>query len=63
MQNIVILLFLLLTPTSQAHAYLDAGTGSMVVQALLGGIAGIAVLIKMYWRHLLGFLTKNRSKE
>jgi hypothetical protein len=37
---------------SPASAYLDPGSGSMLLQALLGGAAGIAVLIKLYWRRL-----------
>ena len=32
-----------------AHAYLDAGTGSMILQLLLGGIAGLAIAVKLYW--------------
>jgi hypothetical protein len=32
-----------------AHAYLDAGTGSMILQLLLGGIAGLAIAGKLYW--------------
>lgn len=32
--------------------YLDAGTGSMIMQALAGGIAGVAVVGKLYWRRL-----------
>lgn len=27
-------------------AYLDAGTGSMILQAVLGGVAGVAVYAK-----------------
>ena len=35
-----------------AHAYLDPGTGSMILQLLLGGIAGIAMVGKLYWHRL-----------
>lgn len=35
-----------------AQAYLDPGSGSMFLQLLLGGFAGLAVLIKMYWHKL-----------
>ena len=38
-----------------AHAYLDPGTGSMFLQLLLGGVAGLAVLLKLYWQRLLSF--------
>lgn len=33
-------------------AYLDPGTGSMLLQALAGGVAGVAVVGKLYWRRL-----------
>jgi hypothetical protein len=37
-------------------AYLDPGTGSMLVQLVVGGLAAIAVTAKFYWRRLLTFL-------
>jgi hypothetical protein len=30
-------------------AYLDAGTGSMILQALMGGFAGLMVLVRVAW--------------
>lgn len=39
--------------TSNAYAYLDAGTGSMILQVLLGGVAGMMVVGKLYWHKLL----------
>ncbi|MEU1606637.1 hypothetical protein [Micromonospora matsumotoense] len=33
-------------------AYLDAGSGSLIVQAVVGGTAGAAVAAKLYWRRL-----------
>ncbi len=35
-----------------AYAYLDPGTGSMLVQLLLGGFAGVLVVGKLYWHRL-----------
>jgi hypothetical protein len=37
-------------------AYLDPGSGSMLVQLLVGGIAGIAVTAKLYWHRILRLL-------
>jgi hypothetical protein len=37
-------------------AYLDAGSGSMIVQLLLGGFAAVAVSIKLWWGRLMRFL-------
>ena len=42
-------------PTS-AEAYLDAGTGSMLLQLVLGGVAGLLVILKLYWQRVLSFL-------
>ncbi|GHJ08376.1 hypothetical protein TPA0907_27430 [Micromonospora humidisoli] len=33
-------------------AYLDAGSGSLIVQAVVGGTAGAAVAAKLYWRRV-----------
>ncbi|HBK80257.1 MAG TPA: hypothetical protein DDZ83_11425 [Nitrospinae bacterium] len=40
-------------PTT-AHAYIDPGAGSLILQVLLGGIAGVLVLLKTYWRRFTG---------
>jgi hypothetical protein len=32
--------------------YLDPGAGSMLLQALAGGIAGLAVVGKLYWARI-----------
>ena len=37
-------------------AYLDPGTGSMVVQLVVGGVAAAGVAAKLYWRRLLSLL-------
>lgn len=43
-------------------AYLDPGTVSMVLAAVAGGMAGIAVLLRLYWHRLLGlFSGKHRE--
>ena len=37
-------------------AYIDPGTGSFLVQALVAAVAGIAVTSRMYWSKIKGFL-------
>ncbi len=39
-----------------AFAYLDPGTGSMLLQVVLGGIAAVAVALKLFWYHIIAFL-------
>jgi hypothetical protein len=56
---VVVLMFVswtLLVFSYPAHAYLDPGSGSMLLQLLLGGVAGISVLARLYWRRFLAFL-------
>jgi hypothetical protein len=42
--------------TSSAHAYLDPGAASMALQVLLGGIAGLALALKLYWHKFLSLI-------
>ena len=51
----VAILMILATATG-AHAYIDPGSGSMLLQLLLGGVAGLVVLAKLYWHRLLRLL-------
>jgi hypothetical protein len=51
--SIVLLLAILLTWEARADAYLDPGSGSMLIQLLLGGVAGLAVIVKLFWRRIL----------
>ena len=37
-------------------AYLDPGSGSMLVQLLVGGVAAVAVTAKLYWHRILTLL-------
>ena len=57
----VVLLLAIATP---AQAYLDPGTGSMVLQLILGGVAGAMVVLKLYWtrlKSLFGFSSETPS--
>lgn len=49
--------------TSSAHAYLDPGTGSMILQVLLGGVAGIALAGKLYWHKLRSLIGLGTAEE
>ncbi len=35
-----------------AYAYLDPGTGSLIVQLLVAGLLGVALTIKLFWRRI-----------
>ena len=41
---------------TSTFAYLDAGTAALLLQILGGGVAALAVTIKLFWRRILKFL-------
>lgn len=44
-------------------AYLDAGTGTLLLQLLAGGIAGVAAFVKFRWRTVKGWLRREEKAE
>ena len=57
------LCILILAPVDSAFAYLDPGTGSMLLQVILGGVAAIGVVIKLYWHKLRVALRLGRKAD
>lgn len=56
----------LLVLMGDAQAYLDPGTGSMLLQVILGGVAAIGVAVKLYWHKLrvaFGMGKKEESED
>lgn len=47
-----LLAILLLSSAQPAFAYLDPGTGSMLLQVILGGIAAVGVALKLFWHKI-----------
>ena len=46
-----------------ALAYLDPSTGSMVVSAIVGIFASIALAVKTYWYKIKGFFRRGSKQE
>jgi len=44
-------------------AYLDPGSGSMILQILAGGLAAVAVTARLYWNRILKFLRIRKDDE
>lgn len=44
-----------------AHAYLDPGTGSLIVQSIIGSIAGGLAVIGIYWRKIKNFFSAKKT--
>ena len=54
--------FLLFAWLSNAYAYLDPGTGSLVIQSIIAGITGGIFILKTYWHKLKSKLFFKRKK-
>ena len=48
----------LISYTSPAYAYLDPGTGSMLLQGLIAGLAAIISFLSIYWQKVKAFFVK-----
>lgn len=46
-----------------AHAYLDPGTGSLILQGLIAGIAAAAVTLRLYWDKVKAFFSSNKHEK
>lgn len=60
--RVVFLLAAFLSIAPSAHAYLDPGTGSMLLSALIGLAAAVALGLKMFWYRLVG-LFRGKGRE
>jgi len=56
--NTIILFSLLLIIARPAYAYLDPGSGSFILQIILGAVLGGLFTVKIYWQKLKTFIFK-----
>ncbi len=60
---LLLVLYLVWVAEAPVDAYLDPGSGSMLVQLLLGGVAGAAVVVKLGWERFRSLFHASSSKE
>jgi hypothetical protein len=51
-----------LTMPMNAHAYIDPGTGSFIIQVVIGVLAGALVTLKIFWGKVKIFFKIKFSK-
>ncbi|MFL6200000.1 MAG: hypothetical protein ACJ76J_12540 [Thermoanaerobaculia bacterium] len=44
-------------------AYLDPSAGSMMLQLILGGLAGVAIALRLFWARILTAVGLGRKKS
>jgi len=52
--SLIVLFFIGFIP--DAHAYIDPGTGSAILQGVLGAIAALVLTARLWWHRLLVLL-------
>ena len=65
-QKINALVFLILFCTvfsTDAYAYIDPGSGSIILQAIIAAIAGAGTAITIYWKKVKLFFSKIFKKK
>ena len=62
MQKTTLFLFGSIFPLT-AFAYLDPGTGSIILQGLIAAVAAAGFFMKTYWFKLKSFFGKSKSKS
>ena len=60
---LTVLTICLLSASPAAFAYLDPTTGSMVVSAIVGIFASIALAVKTYWYKIKGFFKRDSKQD
>jgi len=58
----MILLALILLYSANAMAYLDPGTGSVIIQGVIAGLAIVILEIKNIYRYIKSFLKQLSNK-
>ena len=48
---------------SNAYAYLDPGTGTVIIQAVIGALVGVGITLKVYWTKIKYKLLERSSKS
>lgn len=59
--TLVLVLYFVWMSQAQVDAYLDPGSGSMLVQLLLGGVAGAAVIMKLGWERFRDMFRSSKT--
>jgi hypothetical protein len=49
--------------TDNAYAYLDPGTGSIILQAIIAGVASTIFAVRMYWSRIKEKFGMSRASD
>jgi len=65
--KLIILLSLVILNTvlfDEAFAYIDPGSGSLIIQTLIGALVGITIAVRVYWERIkMKFSSSSKSND
>jgi len=61
-KNLLLIICCYLSFVQSAYAYLDPGTGSMLIQMTIAGIMGALFTLKMYWQRIKHLIISRFAK-
>jgi hypothetical protein len=61
--TIFLVSFFLIIFAAPAYAYLDPATGAMIINIVLGAIAGAGLAIRAYWSKLTNFFGSSQKPD
>jgi hypothetical protein len=63
MINYIIMFVVCVVFPTNAYAYLDPGTGSLIIQATIASVAAMGYIIKIYWNKIVGFFLRKKNVQ
>lgn len=63
MTALLVLVLCNLSVPRPAHAYLDPGTGALIVQVVIAGVIGAAATLAVYWKRVRSFVANGFKKK
>lgn len=61
--SFVVIAFLLIAQTGPAFAYIDPGTASIALQALIGGVVSALFVVRLYWQKIKRFFVGSSASD
>jgi hypothetical protein len=62
-RTILLSLMAVVILTTPAYAYLDPGTGSILLQALIGGVAASVTVVSMYYQRIRAYFSGHAAAK
>jgi hypothetical protein len=63
MERMILHIVSLLQPHFSQQAYLDPGSGSIIIQLLIAGLMAVGIVVKVFWKRIKGFFNRSTPEK